>query len=148
MRHNYDIIKINADTKNSFKVINLIEEICDRYNLHNYFGIFSISADEVVNQIINNKSIDMEDFLCDFLFEQCVGGVVFSFKSNQEIFYKPSEISELLSNKIMISEDNKSLEMIFFVNGIDESELKTRQNLTRNYILIKSSPRTKISHGD
>lgn len=127
MKQNYDTIELSADNKQRIKAQALVEEICDRFNLHNYFGIFSVVVDEAMDMIYNNPELKT-DFKSNFSFEQCVNGVCFTFKTNEQIFTMVSELIEMLTNEYNILDDGKTLELIFYVNGIDEDELKMRQN--------------------
>lgn len=126
MKQNYDTVKLNADNNQRIRAQALVEEICDRFNLHNYFGILTIVVDEAMDLIYNNRELSPE-FMTDFIFEQCVNGVCFSFKSNEEIFTEVSELMEMLTNEYHILDSGKTLELIFYVNGIDKEDLKTRQ---------------------
>ncbi|MCK9162837.1 MAG: hypothetical protein WCR29_00925 [Bacteroidales bacterium] len=127
MRQNYDTIELNADRSQRIKAQALVEEICDRFNLHNYFGILSVVVDEAMDIIYNNTELSTE-FKSDFIFEQCVNGVCFTFKANEEVFTAVSELIEMLTNEYNILDEGKTLELIFYVNGIDEADLKARQN--------------------
>ena len=127
MKQNYDTVELSADKTQRIKAQALVEEICDRFNLHNYFGILSVVIDEAMDIIYSNTEISPE-FKSDFIFEQCVNGVCFTFKSNEEVFTAVSELIEMLSNEYNILDQGKTLELIFYVNGIDEDNLKTRQN--------------------
>lgn len=148
MEHNYDVVRINSDKNQGIRVQALVEEICDRFNLHNYFGIFSVVADEIMNSITESLQIDKASFYADFIFEQCVGGVSFSFKSNQEVFSSVSEITELLANEYTIQEEGRNIELIFYVNGIDEVELKERQDKIKEFFRKKSAISCVISYGN
>lgn len=148
MKHNYDTIRLNAQSGDIKRILNLIEEICDRYNLHNYFGIFSITIDEIITQIINSHIIDRDNLKIEFSFEQCSKGVLFRFNSNKELYFKVNEIIELLSSEIINTDSNKNIEIAFYIDGIDQSELITRQNIIKNYLINKTNKTTKLSHGD
>lgn len=138
MKQNYDTVELSADKTQRIKAQALVEEICDRFNLHNYFGIFSVVVDEAMDIIYNNTELNPE-FKSDFIFEQCVNGVCFTFKTNDEIFTSVSELIEMLTNEYNILDEGKTLELIFYVNGIDEADLKTRQNHFKVFFKSKSS---------
>ena len=125
MKQNYDIVKLNANQSQRIKAQALVEEICDRFNLHNYFGILSVVVDEALDIIYTNPQLD-SNFNSDFSFEQCVNGVCFVFKTNQQVFTSVTLI-QMLTNEYNILDDGKTLELIFYVSGIDEQELKNRQ---------------------
>ncbi|MDD2488007.1 MAG: hypothetical protein WC108_00880 [Bacteroidales bacterium] len=139
MKHNYDTVELNADKTQRIKAQALVEEICDRFNLHNYFGIFSVVIDEAMDMIYNNPELPT-DFKSDFVFEQCVNGACFTFKTNEQIFSTVSELIEMLTNEYNILDEGKTLELIFYVNGIDEDELKTRQNHFKVFFKNKTLP--------
>src|SRR5574344_183481 len=114
MKQNYDIVTLNSDKEQRLKARGRVEEICDRFNLPNYFGIFSVAVDEVINLIYDNKVLD-ENFKVDFSFEQCVNGVCFAFKGNEVMFSSSTELIQMLSNECNILDDGKTLELIFYV---------------------------------
>lgn len=147
MKQNYDTVKLNSDKSQRIKAQALIEEICDRFNLHNYFGIFSVVVDEALDIIYNNPELKA-DFTSDFTFEQCVNGVCFTFKTDQQIFTTVSELMEMLTNEYNILDDGKTLELIFYVNGIDAQELKTRQDSFKLFFKKKSSITDNVSSQD
>ena len=138
MKQNYDTVKLNADQKQRIKAQALVEEICDRFNLHNYFGIFSVVVDEAMDMIYENPELNSA-FASDFTFEQCVNGVCFNFKTNQHVFSTVTELIQMLTNEYNILDDGKTLELIFYVNGIDESELKSRQEKFKVFFKQKST---------
>lgn len=147
MKQNYDTVKLNSDKAQRIKAQALIEEICDRFNLHNYFGIFSVVVDEAMDIIYNNPELK-SDFTSDFTFEQCVNGVCFTFKSDQQLFTTVSELMEMLTNEYNILDEGRTLELIFYVNGIDAQELKTRQDSFKVFFKKKSSITNNVSSQD
>src|SRR5574344_2964837 len=114
MKQNYDIVTLNSNKEQKVKALGLIEEICDRFNLPNYFGIFSMAVDEAINLIYDNRQWG-QDFKVDFSFEQCVNGVCFAFKGNEVMFSSATELIQMLSNECNILDDGKTLELIFYV---------------------------------
>lgn len=137
MKQNYDIVTLNSNHSQRIKAQALVEEICDRFNLHNYFGILSVVVDEALDIIYNNPELD-SNFNSDFSFEQCVNGVCFVFKTNQQVFTSITELIQMLTNEYNILDDGKTLELIFYVSGIDEEELKTRQEKFKVFFTQKS----------
>ncbi len=147
MKQNYDTVKLSADKGQRIKAQALIEEICDRFNLHNYFGIFSVVVDEAMDIIYNNPELN-PSFTSDFTFEQCVNGVCFTFKTDQQLFTTVSELMEMLTNEYNILDEGKTLELIFYVNGIDASELKSRQESFKLFFKKKESTTTQVPSQD
>lgn len=147
MKQNYDTVKLSADKGQRIKAQALIEEICDRFNLHNYFGIFSVVVDEAMDIIYNNPELN-PNFTSDFTFEQCVNGVCFTFKTDQQLFTTVSELMEMLTNEYNILDEGKTLELIFYVNGIDASELKSRQESFKLFFKKKESTTAQVPSQD
>lgn len=144
MKQNYDIVSLNSNKEHKGKVLGLVEEICDRFNLQNYFGIFSVAVDEAMNLIYDNKTLN-ENFKVDFSFEQCVNGVCFTFKGNQVMFTSITDIIQLLTNECNILDEGRTLELIFYVSGIDTDQLKARQERFKIYFKQKEPIENKIS---
>ena len=93
-----------------------------------------------VNNIENREIV--------FYFEQCVGGVSFSIECSDEIFSNIvfNEDKDLdsefdidvlliskLSDRVIVSEDGKKIELLFFVNGIAQELLLQRQEKIKEY---------------
>ena len=83
-----------------------------------------------------------------FYFEQCIGGVSFSIKCNDKIFSniifdKNKDLeTELdiavfliskLSDQVIISENGRKIELLFFVNGIEPELLLQRQEKIKEF---------------
>ncbi|MDR0971232.1 MAG: hypothetical protein LBM25_02480 [Bacteroidales bacterium] len=129
MKENYDKVNFKSNNpKERIEAEQLIEEVCDRLNLHNYFGIFSVVIEEVLNLIYSEENSKRDNFSTTLIFEQCVNGVCFSFHSNETLFNEVPLLVSMLTNQYNIIEEGKCLELIFYVNGIDVAELKVRQD--------------------
>jgi len=147
-----DITEIYIDKFNTYKIGRMIEEICDKYNLHNYFGLISVAVAQACEiafaRIEKNKKIT-------FSYSQCVGGVCFALQSKSQIFkdlnfnsdidcnstnQAPETIIKMLTNELYVNEDGRELEMIFYVNGIEPDKLLDRQNKLKTYF---NKPLTK-----
>lgn len=145
MEENYELISIHVNKNETNRLIASIEEICDRFNLYNYFGIFSISADEILKQNILEDSEN--DASIRFVFEQFVGGILFRAEGSEGNSFEITQILDLLSDEIVVSDDGESIELYFFINGIDEIELKMRKSIISKFIEEKQLDSKKISHG-
>ncbi|MBR5253916.1 MAG: hypothetical protein IKV46_02615 [Bacteroidales bacterium] len=101
-----------------------------------------------MNMIISFYKNDIENKYVLFCFEQCVGGVSFSIESNDEIFSgivfdKNQELDldtdievflvSKLSDQVLVSEEGKRIEVLFFVNGIEPELLVHRQEKIKEF---------------
>lgn len=132
---------------NTYKINNLIENICQEYNISYYYGIISVSIEHVLDLVMSfySNTVAKEEIV--FCFEQCVGGVSFSIECKDEIFSsmvfdRNKEIEDLdvnafliskLSDKVIVLEEGRKLELLFFVNGIEPELLLDRQEKIKEY---------------
>src|SRR5574344_2643644 len=134
MRKNNE--QINILPRESFRVEEFAERVCDRNNLYYYFGSISIVLSTAFNMI--NKDVIIG-------FEQCVGGVCFTITCENEEFkdldFNKEESSlkenmlliKMLTDEVNVVNNGKSLEMIFYVDGVEPELLKARQENIRAY---------------
>ncbi|MDR1724870.1 MAG: hypothetical protein LBR28_00545 [Bacteroidales bacterium] len=136
-----ELNKIRVDKSNAYKIGRMIEDICDKYNLHNYFGLISTTVAYAGNIVLSALN---DDERIIFTFNQCIGGVSFSLKSERNIFenldfnidytsQSPELIIKMLTNEVYIQQEGKELEMVFYVNGIEPAQLLTRQDKLKTY---------------
>ncbi|MDR1846695.1 MAG: hypothetical protein LBR17_01075 [Bacteroidales bacterium] len=134
-----DITAIKVSKSNIYQIERMIEDICDKYNLHNYFGLISTSVANAV--FIALRSITEEEQLT-FSFTQCIGGMSFALQGESKIFANFNSndnnqsletIIKMLSNEVYVFEEGKGLEMIFYVNGIEPVQLLNRQKRFKSY---------------
>ncbi len=132
----------------SYKINNFVESICQEHNISNYCGAISVSIERIIDLIISFYGSEHENKYVTFYFEQCVGGVSFSIESIDEIFsnivFDKNKELELdsdinvfliskLSDKIIVSESGKKIELLFFVNGIEPELLLQRQEKIKEF---------------
>ncbi|MDR1005473.1 MAG: hypothetical protein LBL74_01220 [Bacteroidales bacterium] len=134
-----DIInKIKVTKANVYLIQRMIEDVCDKYNLGNYFGIISTAVSQAVDLAILTQ--EDEDRL-EFSFDQCVGGMSFCLRSRTDVFSDLnaegflSDIIKSLADEVSISEEGKMIEMIFYVTGIEHSVLQNRQSKFKEYFI-------------
>lgn len=129
-----DIIEIKD--KDALRVEEFIEGICADNHLHNYLGSISVAVSTALSVVEGNIT------LC---FEKCIGGVCFTINTETENSFsslinenaeQDNELSFLvnaLTDEIEIKEDGKVLDLIFYVNGIDEELAMRRKELVHEY---------------
>jgi hypothetical protein len=112
------------------------ERICDRNHIYNYFGSISMVLDAAFS--ILKKDITLS-------FEQCVGGVLFSMTGKEDIskvlnlnqdssFLNENQLLiKMLTDEINIINNGKTLEMIFYVNGIEPELFAQRRERVNEY---------------
>lgn len=139
-----EIEKINILSTEVFKAEEFIEDICSRNHLYNYFGSISMALSTAISMLNGKISVS---------FEKCVGGVVFSVSSKDEVF-KDLDFEHLeedttnalflvdsLSDGIAIMDNGKTLEISFLVNGIAPELAMQRNEYLRQYsskeVLVK-----------
>ena len=142
-----EITKIKVSKSNAYQIGRMLENVCDKYNLHNYFGLISTSIIQAAE--IAFERLQSEDKL-EFSFAQCVGGMSFMLSSEAKIFadldlsedivqdgepQTPEAIIKSLTNEAYILEEGSALEMIFYVNGIEPHQLRVRQDRVKEYFL-------------
>ncbi len=131
----------------TYKINNIIENICQEYNISYYYGTISVSIEHVLDLITSfyGNARGKEEIV--FCFEQCVGGVSFSIECQDEIFSsmifdKEKGIEDLdvdvfliskLTDKVIVLEGGRKLELLFFVNGIEPELLLGRQEKIKEY---------------
>ena len=132
----------------SYKINNFVENICQEHNISNYYGAISVSIERII-ELINSFYVNEYENKCiTFCFKQCVGGVSFSIYSIDEIFSniifdKSKELESesdinvflisKLSDKIIVSENGKKIELLFFVNGVEPELLLQRQEKIKEF---------------
>jgi hypothetical protein len=132
----------------SYKINNFVENICQEHNISNYYGAISVSIERIIELINSFYGKDYANKYITFCFEQCVGGVSFSIESIDDIFSniifdKSKELESesdinvflisKLSDKIIVSENGKKIELLFFVNGIEPELLLQRQEKIKEF---------------
>lgn len=120
----------------SNKIEEFIEGVCNKNHLYNYMGSISMVLNAAFN--IANEDIKLS-------FEQCVGGVLFSITANEQVFKdisldKDSSLLEenqllikMLTDEVNIVNKGKTMEMIFYVNGIAPELLTQRKEKINEY---------------
>lgn len=132
----------------SYKINNFVENICQEQNINSYYGAISFSLEKTLELINYFYENNIENREIVFYFEQCVGGVSFSIECSDEIFSNIvfNEDKDLdtefdidvlliskLSDRVIVSEDGKKIELLFFVNGIAQELLLQRQEKIKEY---------------
>mgnify|MGYP003536980073 CR=1 FL=1 len=130
------------------KIESLVENICQEHNISCYYGAIVVSIEQILDLIISYYGSAFSNKVISFYFEQCVGGVSFSIECSDEIFSNIvfNEDKDLdsefdidvlliskLSDRVIVSEDGKKIELLFFVNGIAQELLLQRQEKIKEY---------------
>ena len=124
---------IEIKDKDALRVEEFIEGICADNHLHNYLGSISVAVSTALSVVEGNIT------LC---FEKCIGGVCFTINTETENSFSSDKIikefenhEEIMINviEIEIKEDGKVLDLIFYVNGIDEELAMRRKELVHEY---------------
>ncbi|MCF0211187.1 MAG: hypothetical protein HUK18_07810 [Bacteroidales bacterium] len=139
-----EIEKIHVLSTELAKAEAFVEDICSQNHLYNYFGSISIALSTAMSLVKGKVSIS---------YEKCVGGVVFSISSKEEVFkaFDFENIGEentnalflidTLADRIEIKDKGRTIELIFLVNGIEPELALQRQEAVRKYssveVLIK-----------
>lgn len=138
--------KSKISLKETDKLTNFIENICQEHNITYYYGTISVTIEHVMN-IINSFYGESNSKIL-FGFEQCVGGVSFFIECEDEVFLtipfdKEQEIDtdsqvnvfliSKLSDKVLVSKEGKRIELLFFVNGIEPELLLDRQEKIKQF---------------
>ncbi|MDR0790174.1 MAG: hypothetical protein LBO06_05225 [Bacteroidales bacterium] len=142
-----EITKIKVGKSNAYQIGRMIEDVCDKYNLHNYFGLISTAVAQATEMAF--YKLKDEDKL-EFSFAQCIGGMSFALLSESNVFADldfnqdiaqsndhetPESLIKVLTNEVYVLEEGKGLEMVFYVNGIEMNQLQNRQSKFKNYFL-------------
>lgn len=142
-----EILQIKSEKSNIVAVQNFIEDICDHYNIHNYFGTISMAVIEAVENAIEHGNKESKEKIVSVGFEQCDGGLKFQVSDEGQgfDFMKFNELPEesgsgeglflmqTLSNKVKFLNNGSSVELTFFVNGIDVAKSVSRQVALEQY---------------
>lgn len=132
----------------TYKINNFVENICQEHNINYHYGTISVAIEQVVRLITSfyENELEIKDIV--FCFEQCVGGVSFSIECKDEIFSgivfdKEKELEtekdvdvfliSKLSDQIIITEEGRKIELLFFVNGIEPELLLHRQEKIKEF---------------
>ncbi|MBQ4420105.1 MAG: hypothetical protein II878_00995 [Bacteroidales bacterium] len=129
---------LEIKNNDALRVEEFIEGICADNHLHNYMGSISVAISTAL-------SLSQGDItLC---FEKCVGGVCFTIKTEKENNFsslvsedttQDNEFSFLinaLTDEIEVKDEGKTLDLIFYVSGIDEELAMRRKELLHEYSL-------------
>ena len=129
---------LEIKNNDALRVEEFIEGICADNHLHNYMGSISVAVSTAL-------SLSQGDItLC---FEKCVGGVCFTIKTEKENNFsslvsedttQDNEFSFLinaLTDEIEVKDEGKTLDLIFYVSGIDEELAMRRKELLHEYSL-------------
>ncbi len=130
--------KDTLELKNNdyLRVEEFIEGICADNHLHNYFGSISVAVSTVMNMTDGDVTLG---------FEKCIGGVCFTVAGKEkETFAVLNQTTdsmekdslflvETLTDELDVSEDGSSVDLIFYVNGVDEELVAKRKELINAY---------------
>lgn len=134
------------------KIESLVENICQEHNISCYYGAIVVSIEQILDLIISYYGSAFSNKVISFYFEQCVGGISFSVECEDEIFSqyifnKDMEMDEdtnlnvflisRLSDQVIITEEGRKVEVLFFVNGIQPELLVDRQEKIKRFNLIR-----------
>jgi hypothetical protein len=134
------------------KIESLVENICQEHNISCYYGAIVVSIEQILDLIISYYGSAFSNKVISFYFEQCVGGISFSVECEDEIFSqyifnKDMEMDEdtnlnvflisRLSDQVIITEEGRKVEVLFFVNGIQPELLVDRQEKIKQFNLIR-----------
>lgn len=134
------------------KIESLVENICQEHNISSYYGAIVVSIEQILDLIISYYGSAFSNKVISFYFEQCVGGISFSVECEDEIFSqyifnKDMEMDEdtnlnvflisRLSDQVIITEEGRKVEVLFFVNGIQPELLVDRQEKIKQFNLIR-----------
>lgn len=134
------------------KIESLVENICQEHNISCYYGAIVVSIEQILDLIILYYGSAFSNKVISFYFEQCVGGISFSVECEDEIFSqyifnKDMEMDEdtnlnvflisRLSDQVIITEEGRKVEVLFFVNGIQPELLVDRQEKIKQFNLIR-----------
>ncbi len=134
------------------KIESLVENICQEHNISCYYGAIVVSIEQILDLIISYYGSAFTNKVISFYFEQCVGGISFSVECEDEIFSqyifnKDMEMDEdtnlnvflisRLSDQVVITEEGRKVEVLFFVNGIQPELLVDRQEKIKQFNLIR-----------
>lgn len=128
---------LEIKNNDALRVEEFIEGICADNHLHNYMGSISVA----ISTALSLSQGDMT--LC---FEKCVGGVCFtimtekinSFSSLLTADNQDNEFSFLLNtltDEIEVKDEGRTLDLIFYVSGVDEELAMRRKELLHEYSL-------------
>ena len=129
---------LEIKNNDALRVEEFIEGICADNHLHNYMGSISVAISTALSLSQGNIT------LC---FEKCIGGVCFTIETEKENSFsslmnqeanQDNEFSFLinaLTDEIEVKDEGKTLDLIFYVNGIDEELAMRRKELLHEYSL-------------
>ncbi len=128
---------LEIKNNDALRVEEFIEGICADNHLHNYMGSISVA----ISTALSLSQGDMT--LC---FEKCVGGVCFTIMTEKGNFSsllneeanQDNEFSFLLNaltDEIEVKDEGRTLDLIFYVSGVDEELAMRRKELLHEYSL-------------
>lgn len=127
---------LEIKNNDALRVEEYIEGICADNHLHNYMGSISVA----ISTALSLSQGDMT--LC---FEKCVGGVCFTIMKEKGNFSsllnadnQDNEFSFLLNaltDEIEVKDEGRTLDLIFYVSGVDEELAMRRKELLHEYSL-------------
>lgn len=150
-------ISIQSDMKYIGEVERFIDSVCDHMNIHNYAATISVSLMAAVKNAIAVAPVDDNANMIDVRCDNCRGGICFSVSAEGLPFASvdsskpvslenesvPSDcednlfLMESLSDRIKITEQGRTVEMVFLINGIRTSRAMERQMTLQNYFAPK-----------
>lgn len=153
MNNNIFSLTLSPYTDKSCKVENLLEQVCDSMNLHNYFGILSIMAQGAISLAKHRKTrVPIQE--TTFSFQLCKGGFQMEIQADQPLFDENITEKETiektldenqeypfllkrLADNVTIQDNGKRAIITFFIQGIEQIYELERHVLFSSYFQRK-----------
>ncbi len=147
MKKKYDEIIIESHPQNVILVQNMIEGICDQYNIPNHYGQLSVAIIEAVENAIKHGNGSDKSKKVSIKAKKSFGGISFKITDEGKGFntkkYESLDdviehgngifLMKTLSNRVTFLDKGRSVELFFSIDGISSSKALERKSLMEKY---------------
>ncbi len=132
--------QIYIDKGNNTKLAKFLEQICNRNLLYNYIGAMDMAIESALNLVSSDATLTFSHHKDGVCFNLTAQSPVFHSLSNIDSDITHSEYLFLikhLTDKINISEDGKTMELFFSIDGIETELVMHRKEKFKAYSFRK-----------
>lgn len=136
-------IEIQNGTNYQMIVDNFIRNICDDNHVYNYYATISVPVLQAVDSVMSHSS----NHKATLSFRHCREGLSFSLQCELADFSSQSSnnddiflFAEALADKVCVSDNGHSLQMIFAIRGIDATEAARRVSVLEQFSVHSPTP--------
>lgn len=140
-------IVLQSNKENIARAEELIYDICDEYNVHNYIGVIEVAVMQAVTNAIEhgNEFQDTKNVVLSW--GSCKGGMFFEIE-DQGLGFDFDQYGDLplgegrgegifmmrtLADQVVYSKDGSKVRLEFSIEGIDKKDQKSRKDVLVNF---------------